>query len=219
MLTTAVIFILVVQNHLLCERKVQELKKANFSTFLAISPETSNLLNTFFYESIVQRVNFRSGSIYCQLSWLLWPSYYFCFCCCFLCVMEIATKKNNLWHCSCCHKYVDKQNKPYQRLHQNIVYMDFSLKVCQIYSVPFTMILILYFQYGCPCLVIMYLIQNNSYLLELSREYFDDLWLKWNSYFKSKNYIQWPVSLMIIVIEFIQIYLVFIWVTISNNLE
>ena len=49
------------------------------------------------------------------------------------------------------------------------------------------------FQYGHPWFVITYLIQNNSYLLELNREYFDDLWLKWNSYFKSKNSIQWPV--------------------------
>ena len=32
MLTTAVVSILVVQNSLLCERKVQELKKARFST-------------------------------------------------------------------------------------------------------------------------------------------------------------------------------------------
>ena len=45
----------------------------------------------------------------------------------------------------------------------------------------------------------------NSYHMKLNREYFDDLWLKWNSYFQSKNYIQWPVSLMIIVIKFIQI--------------
>ena len=36
MLTTAVVSILVVQNSLLCERKVQELeKKARFSTFPA----------------------------------------------------------------------------------------------------------------------------------------------------------------------------------------
>ena len=41
--------------------------------------------------------------------------------------------------------------------------------------------------------------------MELNMEYFDDLWLKWNSYFQSKNNIQWPVSLMIIVIKFIQI--------------
>ena len=33
MLTTAVVSILVVQNSLLCERKVQELKRAKFSTF------------------------------------------------------------------------------------------------------------------------------------------------------------------------------------------
>ena len=39
MLTTAVISILVVQNRLLCERKVHELKKANFSTFPVISPD------------------------------------------------------------------------------------------------------------------------------------------------------------------------------------
>ena len=124
--------------------------------------------------------------------------------------MEIASK-SNLWHCSCCHRCLDKQNKTYQRLHKNRVHLDFSLKVWQIYSVPFTMILILYFQYGCPCFFIMYLIQNNSYLLELNREYFDDLWLKWNSYFKSKNYIQWHVSLMIIVMKCIQIYLLSIW--------
>ena len=60
--------------------------------------------------------------------------------------MEIATK-NNLWHCSCCHRYLDIQNKTKQRLHKKRVHMDFSWKVCQIYSVPFTMILILYFQY------------------------------------------------------------------------
>ena len=167
------------------------------------------LTKHIFYESIVQRVNFRSSSMYCHLSWLLWPSYHFCCCCCFLCVIEIATK-NNFWH-FCSHRYLDKQNKTYQRLHDNRVHMDFSLKECQIYSVPFTMSLILYFPYSCLCFVIMYLIQNNSYLLELNREYFDDLWLKWNSYFKSKNYIQWPVSLMIIVIKFIQIDLLFIW--------
>ena len=48
MLTAAVISVLVVQNHLLCERKVQELKNADFSTFPAISPGVSNLFNTFF---------------------------------------------------------------------------------------------------------------------------------------------------------------------------
>ena len=48
MLTTAVVSILVVQNSLLSDRKLQELKKARFSTFPAISPEISNLLNIFF---------------------------------------------------------------------------------------------------------------------------------------------------------------------------
>ena len=178
MLTTAVISILVVQNRLLCGRKVQEPKKAKFSTFPAISPDINNLLNTFF-ESIVQRVNFRSSSILCHSSCLPWPSYYFCCCCCsFLCVMEIATKT------------VDdtvptvigiSTNKTYQRLHKNRVHIDFSLRVCQIHLVPFTMILILYFvfMYLILCFAFMYLIQNNSYLLELNREYFDDLWLKW----------------------------------------
>ena len=80
--------------------KITKTEKTNFSTFPAISPNISLLLNTFFYESIVQRVKFRSGSIYCHLAWLLWPSFYFC-CCCWLCVMEIATK-TNWWHCSCC---------------------------------------------------------------------------------------------------------------------
>ena len=104
--------------------------------------------------------------------------------------------KNKLWHCSCCHRYLDKQIKTYRRLHENRVHMDFSLKGCQIYLVPFNMTMTLDFQYGHPCLVITYLIQNNSYLLELNREYFDDLWLKWNSYFKFKNSIQLPVSCM-----------------------
>ena len=48
MLTTAVVSTLVVQNRLLCESKLQELYKANFFTFPAISPDISNLLNTFF---------------------------------------------------------------------------------------------------------------------------------------------------------------------------
>ena len=52
--------------------------------------------------------------------------------------------------------FVDSDsNKTYQRLHKNRAHMNFSLKVRQIYSVPFTMISILYFQYGCPCFVIM----------------------------------------------------------------
>ena len=147
MLTTAVVSILVVQNSLLCDRKLQELKKLKFSIFPAISLKISNLLKTILWEH--NSKNFRSGSIYCHLSWLLWPSYYFCCCCCFLCVLGIANK-TNLWHCSCCHRYLDKQNKTYQRLHKYRVHMDFSLQECQMYSVPFTMILILYFQYGCP---------------------------------------------------------------------
>ena len=153
MLTTAVISILVVQNHLLCERKVEELKKSKLFHISSNFTRYKQFTKHIFYESIVQRVNFRSDSIYCHLPWLLWPSYYFCCCCCFLCVMEIATK-TNLWHCSCCHRYLDKQNKTCQGLHKNRVHMDFSLKVCQIYSVPFIMILILYFQYGCPCFVL-----------------------------------------------------------------
>ena len=42
--------------------------------------------------------------------------------------------KDNLRHCSCCHRYLDKQNKTYQRLHENRVHMDFSLKGCHIFN-------------------------------------------------------------------------------------
>ena len=47
MLTTAVASILVVQNRLPCDRKLEELKKSKFSTFPAISLEISNLPNIF----------------------------------------------------------------------------------------------------------------------------------------------------------------------------
>ena len=56
MLTTAVISILVVQNRLLCEKKVQEVKIANFPTFPAISPDKSNLLNIFFMRALFKEL-------------------------------------------------------------------------------------------------------------------------------------------------------------------
>ena len=91
MLTTAVVSISVVQNSLLCDRKLEELKKAKISIIPSITPEISNLLNTFLWEHS-SKINFKSGSIYCHLSWFLWPSYNFCFCCYFLYIMEIVTK-------------------------------------------------------------------------------------------------------------------------------
>ena len=141
---------------------------------------------------------------------LLWPSYYFCCCCCFLCVIEIATK-NDLWHCSCCHRYLDKQNKTYQRLHKNRVHMDFFWKSARYVQCHLPWSWYYISNMAAHVMLSCILIQNNSYLLELNREFFDDLWLKWNSYSKSKNYIRWPVSLMIIVIKFIQMDLLFIW--------
>ena len=92
MLITAVVFTLVVQNSLVCDRKLQELKKAKFSTFPAISLKISTSLNTFLVEHSSNN-SFKSGFIYCHLSWLLWPSYYFCYYCCFLYILEIVTKK------------------------------------------------------------------------------------------------------------------------------
>ena len=121
--------------------------------------------------------------------------------------------KDNLRHCSCCHRYLDKQNKTYQRLHENRVIWIFLWNGA-IYSMQFTIILILYILCGHLCFVILNLIQNNSYLSEHNREYLDDLCLKRNSYFKSKNSIHWPVSLRIMTIKLIQIYLLFIGIKI-----
>ena len=185
-------------------------KRAFFFTFPAISPEMNNSLNTFY-----MRAKFKKLILNLVPFIAIYPGYYgphtiFVFVVASYNSWKLLLK-TKLWHCSCCHRYLDKQIKTYQRLHENRVHLDFSLKGCQIYLVPFNMTMTLDFQYGHPCLVITYLIQNNSFLLELNREYFDDLWLKWNSYFKFKNSIQLPVSLRIMVIKLIQIYLLFIW--------
>ena len=96
----------------------------------------------------------------------------------FCCFLYIILLKTNWWHCSCCHRYLDKQNKTYQRLHENSIHMDFSLKGCHIFNAIYhdldTVFPI------CPPMFCYYiiLIQNKSYPLEYNRGYFDDLWLK-----------------------------------------
>ena len=101
MLTTAVVSILVVQNSLLCDRKLQELKKAKFSIFPAAnSPEISNSLNTFFMRA--KRVQKLILNLVHLLSFILVTMVLILFLFLLLLtiyIMEIVTK-NKLWHCS-----------------------------------------------------------------------------------------------------------------------
>ena len=81
-----------------------------------------------------------------------------------------------LWH-FCCHKvFGQTKNKTYQRLHENRVHVDLSLKGYLIFNVIYHD-LATGFPIWPPILLYIWY-KKNSYLLILNREYFDDLLVK-----------------------------------------